>query len=44
MAEIKASNSAYDLSPSQAVVLSKQGVDAKVLVAQSSGMFHAYSY
>ena len=44
MAEIKASNSAYDLSPSQAVDLSKQSVDAKVQVAQSSGMFHAYSY
>jgi len=44
MAEIKASNSAYDLSPLQAVELGKQGVDAKVLVAQSSGMFHAYSY
>ena len=44
MAEIKAGKSAYDLSPSQAVELSKQSVDAKVLVAQPSGMFHAYSY
>ena len=31
IAEIKASNSGYDLSPSQAVELSKQGVDGKVL-------------
>jgi hypothetical protein len=44
MAEIKAGNSAYDLSPSQTVELSKQGVDAKVLVAQPSGMFHAYNH
>lgn len=29
--KIKASNSGYDLTPSQAVALSKQGVDAKVL-------------
>jgi len=44
IAVIKACDAAYDLSPSQAVGLSKQCVDAKGLVAKSSGMFNAYGY